>query len=93
MARLRMRRSILRTTMAVIVAAAAGAAGIGCVDGATPDCSDAAARCNPDFDAYPPDTADDTSPTDGAVDTGPVETGPDAPADTAADTSADAGRG
>jgi len=64
-----------RTVMVALLAVAA----VGCVDGTTPDCSDAASHCGPDFDAYPPDTESDSAPNDapseGAADTGGRDTG------------------
>ena len=81
----RMRTSTLRVLSAAIIVGSLVVGGIGCVDGQTPDCSDAAAGCGPDYDAYPPDTAGDTSPSDA-----PSEGSPDsAPADAAPDTSKD----
>ena len=93
-----MQTSTSRWTAVVVVALAALSVGaVGCVDGATPDCSDAAAHCNPDFDAYPPETGDDSSPpadapSEGAADTGPADTAPESAAETGAD-AADAGKG
>jgi hypothetical protein len=64
-----------RTVMFALFALAV----VGCVDGTTPDCSDAASHCGPDFDAYPPDSATDSAPTDAPSD-GMPEAGTDAPA-------------
>ena len=91
-----MRTSTLSPLVAWMVVASAAC--VGCVDGQTPDCSDAAARCGPDYDAYPPDTADDSPPGDapneGAADTGAADMGAsDTKAETAAETGADAGAG
>lgn len=84
-----MRTSTLRGLTAAIIVACLVVGGVGCVDGQTPDCSDAAAHCGPDYDAYPPDTADDTSPSDapneGAADTGPADGAPDTPKDSSND--------
>lgn len=64
----------------------------GCVDGTTPDCSDAAAQCGPDFDGAAIDGATDAPPSDAPSDGSP-DAAPDAPPDAPADGPRDAPAG
>jgi len=60
---------------------------VACVDGQTPDCSDAATGCGPDTDGAVLDTGTDAEAgTEAGTDAGPA----DAPADTTKDSPADA---
>lgn len=71
--------------VATILATALALSATACVDGKTPDCSDAASQCGPDYDAYPPDSESDApvadSSADSAQDTSPVDSATDSPAD------------
>jgi hypothetical protein len=60
----------------------------GCVDGTTPDCSDAAAHCGPDFDGAPFEASGD-GPTEGAAGDSGSDSPPDSPGDSPADGPAD----
>ncbi len=57
----------------VLLLVSQGLLGMDCVDGVTPDCSDAAAKCGPSLDDASPDTST------------PLEAGPDAAPDAPAD--------
>ena len=67
-----MRRSAGATFVVAVLLAQLCLAG-DCVDGVTPDCSDAAAQCGPGVDGATP--SDATSPTDAASDTTASDTG------------------
>jgi hypothetical protein len=85
---------VIRRSISLMVAMlVVGALVTGCVDGTTPDCSDAGSNCGPDFTSYP-DSGDgppvDTGVQETGADTGAQDTGAQ---DTGAETSTDAGRG
>jgi hypothetical protein len=72
-------RVIRRISIVLMLAALVGASA-GCVDGTTPDCSDAASGCGPDYDAYPSDSSPSDGPPAEAAPEGGREGGSDAPA-------------
>jgi hypothetical protein len=81
---------------ATLALACAALLGAGCVDGTTPDCSDAASHCGPDFDAYPDDSANDGAAVDSSVDgpsDGAMDVGSDSAGDAPSEAATDAGAG
>lgn len=76
------------TTFVVVLCLAQLCLGGDCVDGVTPDCSDAAARCGPDVDGATIDGPSEAS-TDAAIDraTPPADSGSDADSASDADAS------
>jgi hypothetical protein len=87
----RARRVVLLAAVASTCALAAVL--VACVDGQTPDCSDAAAGCGPDNDgSVPVDTGAETSADSGVdADTGVGDAPVDSPKDAPVDAPADAG--
>ncbi len=74
----------LRLIVPAALALALSVAAVSCVDGVTPDCSDAAAKCGPDVDA-----AFDAADADASI-VLPEAGSPDADAGTGSDAGSDA---